>query len=226
MSRRAPSREVYSGLNVKRLPRRGRKRLLLLLLIPLALLAWTLSYLNSVGRSTVLSDARDMVTLAVGETVERVLREEEWGYADFVQLRTDETGAVTAITTDVLRVDLFNARILREITEAAERGDLDLKVCLGDLLGGNLLLGRGPLMRIKVGLMTSPDVHLETQFSAVGINQVRHALVLKAGVDIDLFIPLGSVRSRVDSEILIAETVIMGRVPDTYMNMEDRYGTS
>ena len=113
-----------------------------------------------------------------------------------------------------------------EITEAAERGELDLRVNLGDFLGANLLLGRGPLLRFHVGLMTSPDVKLVSQLSSTGINQTRHALVVKAAVDIDLFIPWGSVSSRVETDILVAETLIVGRVPDTYMNWEEAHGTS
>ena len=227
MPRRSPSRAVYAGLNVQKLPRRGRRRAwLLLLLLPLALLVWVGVYLNALGRSTALSDARDMVALAIGETVERVLREEEWSYEDFVTIRTDATGAIAAVTTNTRRVNLFTARVLREITEVAERGELELRVYLGDLLGANLLLGQGPLLRIQVGLMTSPDLRLRSEFSAVGINQTRHALTLSAAVDIDLFIPLGSVSSRVETELPVAETVILGRVPDTYVNTEVPHGQS
>jgi len=222
------SAPVRSGLHIRkpRRPGRGKRLALLLALLFAALLYWVGLYLHGLGRGTVLSDARDMVTLAMGAAVERVLREEDWAYEDFVTLHTDESGSITAVTTRASQVNRFTARVLREITEAAERGDLDLHVNLGDFLGANLLLGRGPELRFRVGLMTSPDVKLLTQLSSTGINQTRHALVVKAAVDIDLFIPWGSVSSRVETDILVAETLIVGRVPDTYMNWEGAHGTS
>lgn len=218
MPKRAPERDVYAALRVEKLPRRTRwrRRALVLALTVILALAWVGYYLHSMGRGTVLSDARDFVALSIGETVERVLSEDEWRNERFVTLETDANGELAAVTTDTAQVNRFTARLLREITRAAEQGDLDLKVYLGELLGANLLLGRGPLLRFKVGLMTSPDLRLESDFSAAGINQTLHSLTLHAAVDIDLFIPLGAVSSRVETDVLIAQTLIVGKVPGYY----------
>lgn len=218
MPKRAPERDVYAALRLEKLPRRvrWRRRLLLLVLLAVLLLAWVGRYLHAMGRGTVLSDARDFVALAIGETVERVLSEDEWREERFVTLETDADGELVALTTDTAQVNRFYARLLREITRAAEQGDLDLKVYLGELLGANLLLGRGPLLRFRVGLMTSPDLRLESDFTEAGVNQTLHTLTLHAAVDIDLFIPLGSVTSRVETDVLIAQTLIIGKVPGYY----------
>ena len=219
---RGPTREVYAGLDLPRVRRRGRGRraLLILCVCALAFLLWIALYLRSLSSSTALSDAQDLVTLAVNRTVNRVLREKGYGYDDFVTLDKDAEGNITAITTDTVRVNLLASEILSEIVLAADSGQLDVGVPLGDLLGAGVLQGAGPLIPVRVGMMTSSFVRFENDLVSTGINQSRHTLTLVADVDIDLLIPWGSMHTTVETEIPIAETVIVGRVPNTYVNLE------
>ena len=219
---RGPTREVYDGLALPRAPRKGaaKRAIILILLGLLIFLVYVSLYLRSVTSATVLSDAQDQVTLAVNETVHRVLAEKDYGYDDFVTLQKDADGNVTAITTDAARINLLSTEILSEMARAADSGKLDVRIPLGDLLGSNLLLGRGPGIPVKVTMMTSSFVRFENDLTSTGINQSRHTLKLVADVDIDLLIPWGTISTAVETEILVAETIIVGRVPNTYLNME------
>ena len=85
-------------------------------------------------------------------------------------------------------------------------------------MGENLLLGRGPKVPVHVTMLTSPRIRFQNRFSSVGINQSRHTLSLIASVDIDLIIPWGTMSTSVDAEVLVAETIILGRVPDAYVS--------
>ena len=67
-------------------------------------------------------------------------------------------------------------------------------------------------------MLTSSIVRFENDLISTGINQSRHVITLKASVDIDIMIPLSTVSTTVETDILIAETVIIGRVPETYLN--------
>lgn len=219
---RSPTREVYAGLELPKLRRRGRgKRLLLIAAVcALGFLVWIALYLRSLSSGTALSDAQDLVTFRINETVHRVLSEKNYGYGDFVTLEKDGEGNITAIITDTARIDLLSSELLMEISKAADNGQLDVVVPLGDLLGAGVLQGRGPRIPVRVGMMTSSIVRFENDLVSTGINQSRHTLLLVARVDIDLLIPWGSMHTTVESEIPIAETVIVGRVPSTYVNVE------
>ena len=219
---RAPTREVYAGLNLPRARRRrgrGRAAVLIVLFFVPALLLYLSLYLRSLSGSTALSDAQDQVTVAVNEAINRILAEKGYAYDDFVALEKDAEGNITAITTDTVRVNTLSTEIMLGIAEAAKNGRLDVGIPLGDLLGAGVLQGRGPVIPVRVGMMTSSFVRFENDLTSTGINQSRHTLKLVANIDIDLLIPWGSMHTTVETEIPVAETVIVGRVPSTYISV-------
>lgn len=219
---RAPTREVYAGLDLPRARRRrGRAKaaVLIALACAAALLLYLSLYLRSLSGSTALSDAQDLVTSAVNETINRVLAEQDFAYDDFVTLEKDAEGRITAITTDTVRVNALSTEIMLGVASAAKNGQLDVGIPLGDLLGAGVLQGRGPVVPVRVGMMTSSFVRFENDLESTGINQSRHTIKLVASIDIDLLIPWGSLHTTVETEIPVAETVIVGRVPSTYVNV-------
>ncbi|MCD8389067.1 MAG: hypothetical protein LUC21_02730 [Oscillospiraceae bacterium] len=218
---RSPSYAVYSGLGLPRVKRRCRKRgVLCALLLLLAALVFGTLYLRALVAGTARAQARDTVTRAVSEAVRLSIAESGCGYGDFVSLEKDGSGTITAVTTDTMRVNLLAQDVLCRVMDAAEGGKLDICIPLGDLFGSGMLLGRGPEIPVKVSMMTASSVRFENALTATGINQSRHTLTLVAEVWIDLFIPWGSMQTTVESEVLIAETVLLGRVPDTYISLE------
>ena len=208
----------YSGLGLQRIPR--RKNRILLILPMLFLLAGTGAglYLRALSRDIAISDARDAVTLAVNSCVSRMMREHNYGYEYFVTLQKDEAGNITAITTDTARVNLLASEIMQEIARAADNETLNVSIPLGSLLGSNLLMGRGPRIPVQVKMLTSSFVRFDNDLISTGINQSRHTIKLLANVDVDIMIPLSTINTTIETDILVAETVIVGRVPDTYVN--------
>ena len=107
---------------------------------------------------------------------------------------------------------------MQEIAQAADSESLNIRIPFGNLLGSNLLMGRGPKIPVQVKMLTSSFVRFDNDLISTGINQSRHVITLVADVDIDIIIPLSTVSTTVETTILIAETVIVGRVPETYVN--------
>ena len=217
---RSRSAEELAALGLPRAPRRRRSAWAawIGLALVLALLVRSALYLRSASAGTALSDARDSVTAEVSRAVMRVLRDGNYGYGAFVTLEKDAEGNITAVVTDTARVNLFASEVLLEIAEAARGGMFDVRIPLGSLLGSDLLLGRGPEIPIRISMMTSPEIRVQNAFTAAGINQTRHTLTLLARVDVDIFVPWGSVSTAVETEVLVAETVLLGKVPETYIN--------
>ena len=221
---KSPTRAVYAGLDLPRvrekgrLARRAKRTALIALLTALGLLVYLSACLRSLSSGTALSDAQDLVTVRVNETIRRVLAEKGFTYGDFVTLEKDADGVITAITTDTAKINLLASELQVEIAKAAENGQLDVSIPLGDLLGAGVVQGRGPRIPVRVGMMTSSFLRFENGLVSTGINQSRHTLTLAASVEIDLLIPWGSMHTSVETEIPVAETVIVGRVPGTYFD--------
>ncbi|MBQ8264019.1 MAG: sporulation protein YunB [Oscillospiraceae bacterium] len=178
------------------------------------------SYLRRLTGEMAMSDAIDMVTLAVNETVNRIMAEGDYGYDYFVTIEKDNEGNVAAISANMSRINAVSARVLSEVVEAAENGVLDIKVPLGNLLGSNILMGKGPDVLIEVITLTSSYIDIENELVSTGINQAKHKIILKIDVDVDILIPWDVLTTRVESNVLIAETVIVGEVPETYVAVE------
>lgn len=148
------------------------------------------------------------------------MAEGDYDYGYFVSLEKDTEGNITAVSTNMSRINIISSEILSRVVEAAANGQLDLRVPLGNLLGSNILLGKGPEVPVEIITLTSSYIDIENELVSTGINQAKHKIVLKIDVDIDILVPWDVLTTTVESSVLIAETVIVGRVPDTYVAVE------
>lgn len=222
LRRRRPRRPVYLDLHLP--PMRRATRWALIVLCLLLFFGWvavrSVMYLRELSCDMVLSDAVDLMTLCVNDTINRTLSGRDYGYDYFVTIDRDESGAVTAIKANMARINALSSELLSDIVEAADRGELSLSIPIGNILGSSLLLGKGPDIPVDITLLTSSRVDFKNELSAAGINQTKHEMKLDVVVDIDVVLPWRTVSTQVVTEILIAETVIVGEVPQTYLDLE------
>ena len=70
---------------------------------------------------------------------------------------------------------------------------------------------------MRITLLTSSRVEVENILTDAGINQTRHQLLLSVQVDADVLLPWEIRSVRIEVPVLVAENVIVGRVPQTYI---------
>ena len=208
-----------SSPSVHRAPRGGKRAYALLVcLLALTALIPPGLYLRRVSGEMAVSDAADLVTLAINEAIYMEMSEGTFDYGYFVNLEKDTQGNITAITSNMARINTLSAELLQEIVDTAGGGDLVIRVPIGNLTGMNLLHGRGPDVPVRIIMLTSSRADFRNEVSSAGINQMRHQIVLEVTVDIDVLIPWKTLSTQVVSEVLVAETVIVGDVPKLYLN--------
>lgn len=185
-----------------------------------AFLVPAVRFFRTLTGSMAVSNASDHVTQTVSGIVGDMMRRlESEGYEGFVSFEKDESGAVTAIVTDTARVNLLSSQLLSAVADASQAGELDIRVPLGDLLGTSLFLGKGPGIPVKVTMLTSSRVYFRNMLTDAGINQTKHQLLLIVQVDADVLLPWTIRSAQMVTEVLVAETVIVGRVPETYVSV-------
>ena len=216
---RKPIRTRIPTPCLSRKRRVGIKLLGIFLIISSALFpSWY--FLRSLSGQIALSDAIDIITLTINDTINEKMQEGKYDYNYFVTLQKDNEGTISAITTNMARVNTLSSELIQEIVAAGSAGDLDIKVPLGNLFGFNLLVGKGPDIPIKIVMLTSSYADFRNEFTAAGINQSKHQIILELVVEIDVLIPWETLSTQVISEVLIAETIIVGKVPETYLTLE------
>lgn len=174
-------------------------------------------YVRDLSGVMAVSDAEDTVVDTVNEAVIRLLREGDYGYDYFVTLDKDEAGNIVSLDTNMSRVNAFSSQLLYEVAKL-DREQLPIHIPLGNLSGSSLLLSKGPNLVIEMIMLTSAHVEFQSRMQSAGINQTEHRLVLQVIVDIDVLVPWGRLTSQTTTEVIIAETVIVGNVPNLYVN--------
>ncbi len=176
-------------------------------------------YLRRISTQIAISDARDIVTTRINNAVSEIMREEAYEGDCFVSFEKGEGGEVSAISCNMARINALSAEILDRVVGATENYTATVQIPLGNLTGLNLLMGRGPMIPVEIVTLTSSRVEFHNGIVTAGINQTKHQITLELHVDIDILVPWGSESTQVVTEVLIADTVIVGQVPDTYLDL-------
>lgn len=160
------------------------------------------------------------VTRIVDTAVNDTLAEEAVAYDDMVTLQKDSAGRITALTSNSTEMNRLRSEIMRDILTQVEALDTaDLGVPLGNLTGLSSLSGKGPLLPVGVLSLGTPEATFTNVFTDAGINQTYHRVMLDVTVDVTLLIPGGTVDAAVSAQVCVAETVLVGEVPQTYLQL-------
>ena len=142
-------------------------------------------------------------------------------YQQLINVSTDADGRVTLMQPDTVKITRLVTSIARDLEE--KLGSLsreDIEVPLGMLTGNSLLADKGPNLTLALLPLGSVSVNIHDEFSAAGINQTRHSIMLDIVVDMGILLPFQSTFTQITDTLPIVESVIVGPIPETYLNME------
>ncbi len=161
----------------------------------------------SVQSMTVLS-----VNEAVSETLERI------DYDSLVTVTHGSDGAVTGISANAQNVNLL-ARTTATLSMAnlSARSENGIKVPVGAFTGIEFLAGFGPKVTFKIISVSRVSCEFESAFSSAGVNQTRHSVYMDVEATVTVVMPSGSKEISSVTEVLVAESVIVGEVPDVFL---------
>lgn len=139
-------------------------------------------------------------------------------YEDLMNVRMDEKGQVALLSANTMRMNLLADRAgdaaLRKLEAVSNQ---QVSVPLGAALGMTLLAGSGPGIPISIVPIGSVQTNFETEFEACGINQTRHKVFLQLSASIRIVIPTGAKTTNVTANMLVAESIIVGKVPESFV---------
>lgn len=203
---------------------RHKRRSKLGILFPLMLLclAGAISwFLGNLTTQMAVSDATDIVTKTVNDSINEVIGRGVYGFDYFVTLEKDAEGNVSAISSDMSHINTLSTEILNSVIESTDNGVIEIVIPAGNLSGLNLLLNKGPDVKVDIIMLTSSRVDFRNEVVSCGINQAKYQLVLEVTIDIDILVPWGTESATTVTEVIVADTVVVGKVPNTYLNMEN-----
>jgi len=144
-------------------------------------------------------------------------------YAELVDAQTDADGRVTMLRADTMRMNELAAKTaLMAEDELNSVENQFVRIPLGAALGVKSMSGFGPKMSMQILPVGAVHASFDTEFESAGINQTRHRIFLTLRATVSLIIPTGSQVVEVESKMPIAESIIVGQVPDSFVDVNDQ----
>lgn len=186
-----------------------------LAVLTLALVA--ASHLKPILTSLATVRVANTVTRIVNAAVNETVYEGEVDYDSLMALEKDNSGRIVAVKSNMAEFNRLQSAILSNVLERMSEVDTrELSIPVGTLTGSPLLAGRGPAIKVKMQSVGTPSAHFENAFTDAGINQTRHRIMLVVDVSVGILLPGFSTGTRVSNSFAVAETVIVGGVPESY----------
>ena len=176
--------------------------------------------LRPVVGSIVTNQAKVASVEAVNDAVMQELTADQIAYADLVHIERADSGQILAVTTDMAQMNQLKAAVLQRVQ--GELGEhMDTGVPLGTLLGSELLHGRGPVVPVRLTLSGNVTADFDSTFESAGINQTKHRITLRVHTSIYSFLPPAfNGTTEIETDVAVAETVIIGEVPQMMANFK------
>lgn len=164
------------------------------------------------------------LTDAVNRIVRARMQSDSDGYADFVRLHFGEDGSVASVETNTPRLAKLSGDVVGDVTDALTHERMTVRIPLGSLSGSALLSGKGLDVRVKLAVSQKITCAVRGDFTESGINQTLHRVFLRVTVEVCALLP-GAVQTfSVPTDVCVAETVIIGKVPEAYTRI-DRFAS-
>lgn len=204
----------------KKRPHRLRRWVLLLLAVGIIMLFVSvernvtqvvLTLSQTTARSLAIQTLNEAASELLGMGVE---------YGDLITVTTNAQGQVCLIQANTPEMNRLAARAaLLAQEKLTAMGQKTVLVPLGSAIGSTLLAGAGPNITVQILPVGSVQAAFSTDFSTAGINQTRHRISLVLTANVQIVIPTGAKNVQASTQMAMAESIIVGRVPDSFTDV-------
>lgn len=164
-------------------------------------------------------EARSAAETTVAEAVGKILSDDETDYSRIVTVNYSDENRITGITTDIVKMNLFKSEIAEAVDKAFEKNDtITVSVPVGAASGLALLSGFGPDIKLKLSMSGATLSEFENVFVSAGVNQTQHSVMLHLKTSVVSVLSGRRVTFDVNTSFCVAQTVIVGSVPEVTVN--------
>ena len=178
--------------------------------------------IQDLARTSVINATSDLTNDAIARQIENGTIQ----YDRIVYFEKDLNGRITALKTNIGEINHLKTDILNIINGQILALDAaDIGIPLGSLFMPEFFSGKGPSIPVHILAIRNSEASFSSEFSQAGINQTLHQLVMHVEVDAAVLVLGETSTFSVSSQVVVAETVIVGDVPSTFIQSGGLYGT-
>ena len=186
----------------------------------IALIVYIQLNVTNVLKSIAEATMRSITTVAVNDAIYYTLSDQV-RYEDLVNVARDDEGNIQAISSNSFQIN----RIARDTAYMSQQNlkkmsEDGIQVPLGAFTGVEAWAGFGPKITLKIIPISNVECRFVSEFEGAGINQTKHSIYLEIVADISIIMPSGTSNFASLTEVLICESVLVGKVSDTYLQAD------
>ena len=159
------------------------------------------------------------------ETINRAVKQamgQGVTYEELIDAQMDAQGRVSMLRANTMRMnELASQTALLAVRELGSAENQVVEIPLGAALGVSFLSGFGPRLEVQILPVGAVHTSFDTEFETAGINQTRHKIFLNLRATVSLIVPTGSQLVEVTSTVPIAESIIVGEVPESFVDVNN-----
>lgn len=210
----------------KRKQKIKKNMIMFILLFLVSTLIGTFIYIDNKLRPTITviaeTKAEELANKSINRAVASVI-DNSVKYEDLINVRTGENGKITMMQANSIAMNEIASEVALEIqSEMKKIKTTSTYIPIGTALGSPLLAKYGPKIKVSIEPIGNVYVDFGTDFDSSGINQTRHRIYLKSKTQVKVVVPLTTSTKEVKTQIPICETVIVGDVPQSYVNVPEK----
>ncbi|HOM01475.1 MAG TPA: sporulation protein YunB [Acetivibrio sp.] len=204
--------------------KRNRERLRRYIVIAIIVIVLVLIIAFAEGRirRSILEISEYRTKSIINNAVSRAVNEnfyDDINYDEIVIINRDQDDRINSIQTDIVKLNRIYAGLSLDIQERLlELKDERISIPLGAVFGDSLLATGGPKINVKVIPAGSVETDFKSEFISAGINQTRHRIYLEVKTSVGIAVPFTAKKTEITTRIPVAETVIIGDVPEFYID--------
>lgn len=200
----------------------AKKKLYIVLTIILLIIISIFLYLHYVVNPIIIdateAKVRSLTQSSVENAVYSVIQDEQI-YNELIEIIKDDNNDIQMITANAYKINLLSKEILTSAQESLNNlGEQGIEIGIGTFTGITLLTDRGPKVNLKLSPIGTIYTRFHSEFTSAGINQTIHSIYLYVETDVSIILPTDTKIVNTTTEILLTESVITGKIPDTYLN--------
>ena len=211
-------------MRVRKTGHLGENKILIKIILIMAGMIAIIIILDSYIRPPIESMAEHSAKVFATKTINSAMAEEMEKhsvlYGDIIRLTQNNSGDITSVQTDMQKVNLLKTKVTENVVrELGKEEKQTLKIPVGTLIGSQITASRGPDIEIKLIPIGYVQTGLYNNFISAGINQTLHQIMLEVTVQTLVIAPGYRIRTETVTNYCVAETVIVGKIPDAYTDI-------
>lgn len=207
----------------RRIPKLLRRGIIIIVIVLISFLVFRYKY-----RDSLVELARTQVTNAtsdlINDAIDLQILSGDIQYDRIVYFEKDLDGRITALKTNMSEVNRLKTAILNLINDEILAMDTsELGIPIGNFLVPEVLSGKGPSIPVRILSIRNSDASFRSNFTEAGINQTLQQLTMDVQVDVAVLVLGQTDTFSVSSQVVVAETIIVGQVPDMFFQNGGTY---